>query len=74
MKAGKLVFFREDKGWTVDRVLKSFGDLQSVFLKSGYGKYSARLGLSFSSTLQSLDVRPTLLTFQFAERSHTGAG
>ena len=60
VKAGKLMFFREDNDWTVERVLSSFGDLRAVYLKSGYGKYSARLGLSFSSTVQSLDV---LLSF-----------
>ncbi|KAI0686125.1 RdRP-domain-containing protein, partial [Earliella scabrosa] len=56
VKAGKLMFFREDHEWTVQRLLSSFGDLQSVYLKSGYGKYSARLGLSFSSTVESMDV------------------
>lgn len=57
MKAGKLMFFHEGEGWTVERMLESFGDLPGVYLKSGYGKYAARLGLSFSSTVQSLDVR-----------------
>lgn len=56
MKAGKFLFFREDHGWTIERLLASFGNLSAVYLKSGYGKYSARLGLSFSSTLESLDV------------------
>lgn len=54
------MFFREDNEWTVERILSCFGDLPSVYLKDGYGKYSARLGLSFSSTVQSLDV---LLSF-----------
>ena len=61
MKAGKLMFFREDHEWTVQRLLSSFGDLPSVYLKSGYGKYSARLGLSFSSTVESMDVRYILV-------------
>ena len=56
MKAGKLMLFREDGDWTVERLLLQLGDLPSVFLKSGYGKYAARLGLSFSSTVESLDV------------------
>ena len=60
MKAGKIMFFREDGDWTVQRVLSSFGDLPSVYLKSGYGKYSARLGLSFSSTVESLDVSSSI--------------
>ncbi len=58
VKAGKLMFFREDEEWSVERLLASFGDLPSVYLKSGYGKYAARLGLSFSSTVESLDVCP----------------
>ena len=61
VKAGKLMFFREDHEWTVQRLLSSFGDLPSVYLKSGYGKYSARLGLSFSSTVESMDVRYILV-------------
>ncbi|KAH9936832.1 RdRP-domain-containing protein [Epithele typhae] len=56
VKTGRLMFFHEDEEWTVDRLLSAFGDLPGVYLKSGYGKYSARLGLSFSSTVQSLDV------------------
>ncbi|TBU29169.1 RdRP-domain-containing protein [Dichomitus squalens] len=56
VKAGKLMFFHEGEGWTVERMLESFGDLPGVYLKSGYGKYAARLGLSFSSTVQSLDI------------------
>lgn len=56
VKAGKLMFFREDEDWSVERLLFQFGDLPSVYLDSGYGKYAARLGLSFSSTVESLDV------------------
>lgn len=62
MKAGKLMFFREDEEWTVELLLSKLGDLSSVYLKSGYGKYAARLGLSFSSTVPSLDVRYALLS------------
>ena len=50
------MFFREGDDWTVGRLLEGFGDLPAVYLKSGYGKYAARLGLSFSSTIESLDV------------------
>ena len=56
MKAGKLMFFREDGQWTVQGLLSTFGGLPAVSIKSGYDTYSARLGLSFSSTVQSLDV------------------
>ncbi|TFK81241.1 RdRP-domain-containing protein [Polyporus arcularius HHB13444] len=66
VKAGKLMFFREDEAWSVERLLASFGDLPSVYLKSGYGKYAARLGLSFSSTVESLDI-PQRLTLQIPE-------
>ncbi|RPD55108.1 RdRP-domain-containing protein [Lentinus tigrinus ALCF2SS1-7] len=56
VKAGRLVFFREDEEWNIERLLARFGDLPSVYFKSGYGKYAARLGLSFSSTVESLDI------------------
>ncbi|KAI0368426.1 RdRP-domain-containing protein [Pilatotrama ljubarskyi] len=56
VKAGKLMFFREDHEWTVERLLSDFGDLTAVYLNSGYGKYCARLGLSFSATVGSLDI------------------
>ncbi|KAI0666116.1 RNA dependent RNA polymerase-domain-containing protein [Trametes maxima] len=57
----KLVFFREDGDWTVERLLASLltdcGELTAVYdRKSGYGECSARLGLSFSSMIESLDV------------------
>ncbi len=55
------MFFREGDHWTIERLLDSFGDLPAVYLKSGYGKYAARLGLSFSSTVQSLNVRVLLV-------------
>ncbi|KAI0717592.1 RdRP-domain-containing protein [Cerioporus squamosus] len=60
VKAGKLMFFREDEEWSVESILARLGDLPSVYLTSGYGKYAARLGLSFSSTLESLDIPPRL--------------
>ncbi|KAI0640584.1 RNA dependent RNA polymerase-domain-containing protein [Trametes meyenii] len=57
---GKLMFFREDGDWTVERLLTSlltnFEELTEVYRKSGNGEYSARLGLSFFSTMESLDV------------------
>lgn len=56
VKDGRVVFFREDETWTVNRLLAQFGDLESVYQQHGYGKYAARLGLSFSSTAESLDV------------------
>ncbi|GBE79056.1 RdRP-domain-containing protein [Sparassis crispa] len=57
VRKGRIIFFREDENWTVDRLLSYLGDgLRDVFMSSGYGKYAARLGLSFSSTWESLNV------------------
>ncbi|KAI9059056.1 RdRP-domain-containing protein [Trametes sanguinea] len=56
LKQGEVMFFREDHVWTVKRLLESFGNLEHVFHMSGYGKYSAGLGLSFYSTIESLEV------------------
>ncbi|EMD41133.1 hypothetical protein CERSUDRAFT_111700, partial [Gelatoporia subvermispora B] len=58
VKEGRVICFREDESWTVRHVKEQFGDLDEVYQKHGYGKYAARLGLSFSSTVQSLDVAP----------------
>ncbi|KAI0773571.1 RNA dependent RNA polymerase-domain-containing protein [Fomes fomentarius] len=52
----KMIFFFEDEEWTVSRLLDSFGDLKQVYQQCGYGKYSARLHLAFSSTVASLDA------------------
>ena len=62
IKSGRVIFFREDATWTVPKLLSECGDLNSVFVESGYGKYCARLGLSFSSTALSLHVS-CLMTF-----------
>ncbi|KAI0959118.1 hypothetical protein AcW1_004042 [Taiwanofungus camphoratus] len=56
VKSGRIVFFREDDNWTVARLLERFGDLQHIFEDAGYGKYAKRLGLSFSATVESLNV------------------
>jgi len=56
VKAGKVVFFREDTEWTVARLRDKIGDVHEVYRAHGYGKYSARLGLSFSSTVDAQDV------------------
>lgn len=37
-------------------LLSQLGDLESVYVKSGPGKYAARLGLSFSSTIETFEV------------------
>ncbi|KAH7108398.1 RdRP-domain-containing protein [Auriculariales sp. MPI-PUGE-AT-0066] len=49
--ASTMMFFHEDDKFTVKGLLESFGALDAVFRRSSYGKYAARLGLSFSSTV-----------------------
>ncbi|KZT13262.1 RdRP-domain-containing protein [Laetiporus sulphureus 93-53] len=56
VRSGKLIFFREDAKWTLDRLRGCFGDLDEVFKTSGYGKYAARLALSFSSTVPMVNI------------------
>ncbi|PCH41738.1 RdRP-domain-containing protein [Wolfiporia cocos MD-104 SS10] len=56
IKSGRVIFFLEDETWNVQRLLRYFGHLEPVFTGFGYGKYAARLGMSFSSTMESLDV------------------
>ncbi|KAH9928858.1 RdRP-domain-containing protein [Fomitopsis serialis] len=56
LKAGKVVFFREDTEWTVARLLHKIGDVHEVYRNHSYGKYAARLALSFSSTVDAQDV------------------
>ena len=56
VKGGKVVLFREDEEWSASSVLDAFGNVYEVFKKNGYGKYAARIGLSFSSTVDALDV------------------
>lgn len=51
LKAGHVLFFREDDRFTVESLKERLGDLKAVYEESGYGKYAARLGLSFSSTI-----------------------
>ncbi|KZV82971.1 RdRP-domain-containing protein [Exidia glandulosa HHB12029] len=49
--SSNLLFFEEGQHYTREAMLQYFGQLEPVFVKSGYGKYAARLGLSFSSTV-----------------------
>ncbi|KAJ6611459.1 RNA dependent RNA polymerase-domain-containing protein [Mycena sp. CBHHK59/15] len=56
LKAGHLLFFREGVDFTVDELKEEFGDLKAVYNTSGYGKYAARLGLSFSSTVAAEEI------------------
>lgn len=56
VKDGKVLLFREDEQWSSSSLLGAFGNVYEVFLNSGYGKYAARVGLSFSATVDVLDV------------------
>ena len=56
LKDGTFFLLREDEQWTVDRFLDALGNVKSVYQQSGYGKFCARLGLSFSTTKPVMDV------------------
>ncbi|KAJ7099900.1 RNA dependent RNA polymerase-domain-containing protein [Mycena belliarum] len=56
LKAGHVLFFREGDDFTVQKLKERFGDLKPVYDASGYGKYAARLGLSFSSTVTTKEI------------------
>ncbi|KAJ7665879.1 RNA dependent RNA polymerase-domain-containing protein [Mycena polygramma] len=59
LKSGHLMFFREGEDFTVEDLKEHFGsDLRVVYEAFGYGKYAARLGLSFSSTVATEEVLP----------------
>ncbi|KAJ6464452.1 RdRP-domain-containing protein [Mycena sanguinolenta] len=58
LKAGHLLFFREGPDFTVETLKQRFGDLKAVYDEYGYGKYAARLGLSFSSTIATEEIDP----------------
>lgn len=60
LKATQFMMFEGDKAAT-QNLLRTFGKLDAVYQKSGYGKYAARLGLSFSSTAVGLDAWSCLL-------------
>ncbi|KAK0187676.1 RdRP-domain-containing protein [Armillaria mellea] len=56
LKENRVLFFLEGEDWTVHSLKAVLGDLNSVYRVNGYGKYAARLGLSFSSTVPALEV------------------
>lgn len=41
---------------SVSSLLNQMGQLDEVFIHSGAGKYAARLGLSFTSTVKAINV------------------
>ncbi|KAJ7448005.1 RNA dependent RNA polymerase-domain-containing protein, partial [Mycena latifolia] len=58
LKAGHVLFFREGDDFTVEGLKEHFGDLRPVYDAFGYGKYAARMGLSFSSTVATKEIEP----------------
>ncbi|KAF7360099.1 RNA-dependent RNA polymerase [Mycena venus] len=59
LKSGHLLFFCEGPDFSVSELKEHFGsDLQAVYEAFGYGKYAARLGLSFSSTVATQEIEP----------------
>lgn len=57
LKSGIILFFREGEDFTVEKLKEHFGsDLRTVYEEFGYGKYAARLGLSFSSSVATQKV------------------
>ncbi|KAJ7017150.1 RNA-dependent RNA polymerase, partial [Mycena alexandri] len=59
LKSGHVLFFREGADFTVEELKDHFGsDLKAVYEAFGYGKYAARLGLSFSSTVATEEIEP----------------
>ncbi|KAF7319174.1 RNA-dependent RNA polymerase [Mycena chlorophos] len=59
VKNGHLLYFNEGADFTVESLKQYFGSgLFDVYRSSGYGRYSARIGLSFSSTAPTIEVPP----------------
>ena len=51
-----VLFFEEGPDYTARSLLQKFGDLDAILLKSGIGKYFARLSLNFSTTIPTIDI------------------
>jgi hypothetical protein len=51
-------FFEESDDLKTSDVRAAFGDLGSVFIKDGVGKYVARMGLSFTKTTETIAIPP----------------
>ena len=69
IKRSTWTFFREDSRCTVESLLDDLGDLDSVFWKDGPAKYAARLGLSFTPSVKSIDASACVYFF-FAPSNH----
>ncbi|KAJ6559991.1 RNA-dependent RNA polymerase [Mycena capillaripes] len=74
LKAGHLLFFREGDDFTVETLKENFGNLKPIYEDDGYGKYAARLGLSFSSTTPTEVVCSFLPDLTAADGSLTSDG
>ncbi|CAK5274751.1 unnamed protein product [Mycena citricolor] len=58
LKSSQVLYFREGSDFTVASLLESLGQVRAVYDKDGPGKFCARLGLSFSSTVPSINILP----------------
>jgi hypothetical protein len=58
LRVGQACFFEETPDLTAKDVRNAFGDLESVFMKDGVGKYVARMGLSFTKTKETIRIPP----------------
>lgn len=56
IKSGHLIYFSEGDDMGVLTLLTLMGQLGDVFECSGAGKYAARLGMSFTSTVVAVNV------------------
>ena len=59
VKSGEVILLRrprDSQEISAGSLLEAFGNLNEVFEEDGPGKYVARLGLSFSSTVESVNV------------------
>ena len=72
LKEGYVTFFREDKVCFVRQLLSSFNDLDCVYTTSRPGKWTAQLGLSFTSTVSTVQVRVSPFLSSHGERGERG--
>ena len=60
LKEGQLILIRADEEHpSRDELLRWLGKLDEVFEKDGPGKYAARLGMAFTSTVKTIYARAT---------------
>ena len=66
LKEGQLILIRADEKYpSRNELLQELGRLDEVFEKNGPGKYAARLGMAFTSTIETIYVRAIPLPSAF---------